>query len=363
MPQMCPTCSHDNEEEALNCVSCHDLLRGLLGQNRMLNNRYQVKRVLGCGAMGAVYLAEDTRMNDRLVAIKENLQTAPQAETQFQHEVKLMIGLRHPNLPSVSDQFTGTTSRQYLVMDYIEGENLQKVVSQRGPLPEREVVALTKQLLDALAYLHQHSIIHRDIKPANIKLTPNGQAVLVDFGISKVHTPGNRTHSWGRGIGSPGFAALEQYGRGTNNRSDLYSLGAVMYYMLTGQVPPEAPDLAVGTPLLPPRQIRPHLSPQIERVVLKAMALNLGQRYISADQIHQELVSPPASQPYTRTTARLPPPFTCSACGRLNDTHEIYCQGCGNQLYGRRPCGYCRYSIPANAAFCTNCGRKVFGND
>jgi hypothetical protein len=293
MPQMCPNCSRDNPDYTQTCAHCGELLRGLLGRNTILEGRYRVTRVLGCGGMGAVYLADDNRIQGRRVAVKENLSTTPQAQAQFQAEVSLMVGLSHPGLPDVSDQFIGPGGRQYIVMDYVEGETLEDIVDRRGSLPEAEVIALADQLLDVLEHLHSHSVIHRDVKPANVKITPSGKPVLVDFGIAKLHAPGLRTQTWGRGFGSPGFAPPEQYGAGTDARSDLYSLGAVMYFLLTGQVPPEAPELAAGTRLTPPRQLRSDLSSHVQSVIFKAMALNTAQRYQSAAEMRQALLGPP----------------------------------------------------------------------
>ncbi|MFB0535137.1 MAG: protein kinase [Anaerolineae bacterium] len=302
MPQMCPNCSCDNPDYAPTCAYCGEPLCGLLGCNTILEGRYQVTRVLGCGGMGAVYLADDTRIQGRRVAVKENLNTTSQAQSQFQYEVSLMVRLNHPGLPDVSDQFMGPGGRQYMVMDYVEGETLEDAVGRRGPLPEAEVIALAEQLLDVLEHLHSHSVVHRDVKPANVKITPSGKPVLVDFGIAKLHAPGLRTQTWGRGFGSPGFAPLEQYGTGTDARSDLYSLGAVMYFLLTGQVPAEAPELAAGTRLTPPRQLRSDLSSHVQSVIFKAMALNTAQRYQSAAEMRQALLGPP------RPTMGAPPP-------------------------------------------------------
>jgi serine/threonine-protein kinase len=125
--------------------------------------------------MGAVYLADDVRIPGRQVAVKENLNITYQAQSQFQHEVGLMVGLDHPGLPKVSDRFAGPGGRQYLVMDYIEGETLEDVMARRGRLPEADVVALAEQLLETLEYLHSRSVVHRDVKPANVKLRPDGR--------------------------------------------------------------------------------------------------------------------------------------------------------------------------------------------
>ena len=289
MAQMCPSCSRDNYDLAQACTYCRQPLRGLLGQNAVLEGRYQIERVLGCGGMGAVYLAYDLRIQGRQVAVKENLDTTPLARSQFDAEVKVMAALRHPNLPAISDHFTEPNGRQYLVMDYIAGNTLEDVVDQRGALPEIEVVGLASQLLEVLDYLHNNGVVHRDIKPANIKRAPDGRLYLVDFGIAKRQATGFVTQSWAKGIGSPGFAPLEQYQGGTDRRSDIYSLGAVLYFMLTGQVPPEAPALVSGALLRPPSQMRSGVAGDTDRLVLRAMAAQPAHRFQSVAEMRQAL--------------------------------------------------------------------------
>lgn len=297
MPQMCPECSRDNYDVAQTCGYCRQPLRGLLGQNTLLTGRYQIARVLGCGGMGAVYLAYDQRIPGRQVAVKENLDTTPLAHSQFDAEVKVMAALHHPNLPAISDHFTGPTGRQYLVMDYIAGDTLEDVVAQRGSLPEAEAVALTRQLLDVLDYLHSNRVVHRDIKPSNIKRAPDGRLYLVDFGISKRQMTGVVTQSWAKGVGSPGFAPLEQYQGGTDGRSDIYSLGAVIYFLLTGQVPPDAPDLASGALLRPPSQVKPGVSGDTDRLVLRAMATQPMHRFQTAAEMRQAMTVKQTARP------------------------------------------------------------------
>lgn len=305
LAQLCPSCSRDNLDGAFACAFCSEPLRGLLGSNTLLAGRYRVTRVLGCGGMGAVYLAEDARISGRQVAIKENLD--PAALAQFQAEVGVMTGLSHAGLPAINDQFMGPNGRQYLVMDFIAGDNLEDLVNHGGPLPEAEASVLARGLLDVLEYLHTKGIIHRDIKPANIKLTPAGKPVLVDFGIAKQWAHG-KTQTWARGYGSPGFAPPEQYGGGTDQRSDLYSLGAVLYFLVTAQVPPESTKLAAGAPLTPPRQIRPGLSQDMQRVIFKAMAPNAAQRYQSAAEMRRSLLpAPPAASAPTLPAGQTPP--------------------------------------------------------
>ena len=217
-----------------------------LTAGQILNGRYRVIRLLGTGGMGAVYYARDPVLN-RDVAIKQ-LQadpitgqlTAGRIRAQFQREAQILASLHHPNLPRVTD-FFDEDNRQYLVMDYIEGQTLQELVQMnpRG-LPEAEVLDLADQLLSALEYIHGHHLIHRDIKPANIRRTPDGRIFLVDFGLAKPYDPNDpRTTAMIHGLGTPEYSPPEQYDPAshTDERSDLYSLGATLYHLLTGQAP------------------------------------------------------------------------------------------------------------------------------
>jgi len=269
-------------------------LLNLLGQGTVLANRYRVTQVLGCGGMGAVYLAHDQNIPNQLVAVKENLSNSAQAQQQFQSEVQVMRRLRHTGLPRVTDQFMGPRNRQYMVMDYIAGETMEEAVQRRHPLPIAEIVDIGLQLTEVLRYLHSCQVIHRDIKPPNIRLTPEGQAVLVDFGISKLHVPGQRTQVWGKGMGTDGYAPLEQYTMssniGTDARTDLYSLGAVLYFALTNQTPPSALELERGVkPLTPPMRLRADVPQPLQRVIFTAMALPKDRRYQTADAMRQAL--------------------------------------------------------------------------
>lgn len=228
----------------------------MLTPGLLLQNRYQIIRLLGQGGMGAVYQANDLRLQ-RVVAVKENNGGDAQ---QFQQEAILLANLSHSNLPRVIDHFAESTGAQYLVMDYIEGEDLDTMLTRQGALPETQVLAWLDQILDAVAYLHNHGVIHRDIKPANIKITPSGQAVLVDFGIAKVFQSGRATFSGARAV-TPGFASPEQYRGGTDQRSDIYSLGATLYALVTGQTPPDALTLAGRSAMLmPPRSLNSAMS-------------------------------------------------------------------------------------------------------
>jgi eukaryotic-like serine/threonine-protein kinase len=252
----------------------------MLTLGSILNNRYRIVTLLGQGGFGAVYKAWDLDM-DAPVALKENLDVSPEAQKQFAREAKILFSLRHPSLPRVSHHFILPGQGQYLVMDYVDGENLEVMVRRLGALPEIQALAWAGQVLDALEYLHRQNppVIHRDVKPQNILITPAGQAVLVDFGTSKLYDPSQATTQGARAV-TPGFSPLEQYGKGgTDARSDLYSLGATLYFMLTGTAPEESIERVKGTPLVPPRQLNQVINPRLEEIVLKSLAVLQVERF------------------------------------------------------------------------------------
>ncbi|HFD39008.1 MAG TPA: serine/threonine protein kinase [Anaerolineae bacterium] len=278
-------------------------MHNTLLSDTILQNRYRVLRRLGQGGMGAVYLAYDLRL-DKQVAIKETLDVSPQAQQQFGREARFLARLQHPHLPRVTDSFA-QTGRYYLVMDYVPGHDLEAWVQQHGPASPAQALTWADQVLDALDYLHRQSppIIHRDVKPANVKITPDGQALLVDFGIAKEFRPGQYTLTGARAY-SPGYAPLEQYAaRGqTDARTDVYGLGATLYFLLTGVTPVDALERAAGEDLPPPRRANPRsqISPAVEAVVLKALALQKQDRWQSAAEMRRALrqaAAAPAPRP------------------------------------------------------------------
>ncbi|HEY42962.1 MAG TPA: protein kinase [Anaerolineae bacterium] len=246
----------------------------------LLNERYRIKGVLGQGGFGAVYLATDEHL-EFPCAVKENLNISPASERQFKREATLLATLRHPNLPRVMHHFV-LSGHQYLVMDFVEGEDLDHRLEQEGVLSEEDVVRWTDQIGDALVYLHDRDppVIHRDIKPANIRITPNGDAILVDFGIAKAAAAEQTTSRGARGV-TPGFAPPEQYGLGhTDPRADVYALGATLYCLLTGEVPPDSVERLVGREILKtPKKLRPELSTNVVQAIVKAMECRRENRF------------------------------------------------------------------------------------
>ncbi len=267
----------------------------LLAPSSVIAGRYQILRLLGQGGMSRVYLATDLRLNVQ-VALKENLQTAPEAREQFIREAQILARLSHPSLPRVSDHLEDAiTERQYLVMDYIEGQDLNVMVKRLGHLPEATAVSWIQQVLDALEYLHSQNppVIHRDIKPSNIKITPAGKAVLVDFGLAKTYEIDGQTMTGARSV-TPGYAPPEQYGQRTDTRSDIYALGATLYTLLTGRVPPESTLRTSNImPLIPPHQVTPDISPAIESAILCAMDVDTQRRWQSATAFKAALAASP----------------------------------------------------------------------
>jgi serine/threonine-protein kinase len=271
--------------------------------------------------MGAVYKADDLRLRGRVCAVKEVLPelisqagVGEQAHEQFYREASTLARLDHPNLPKVSD-FFDHDGREYLVMDFVPGADLRQMVEESRRrdvfLPEDVVLGWAIQLCDALQYLHTQDppILHRDIKPANIKLTPRGLVKLVDFGLVKLLQPDeSRTVTVVQGRGTVAYTPLEQYGGDTGHtdaRSDVFSLGATLYHLLTGQPPADAKQrfLRPGS-LIPPRDTNPRISPQTERALLAAMAQHPDDRPESALAFGELLRSPEAP---VRAIPVLPP--------------------------------------------------------
>ncbi|MBN2549337.1 MAG: SUMF1/EgtB/PvdO family nonheme iron enzyme [Anaerolineales bacterium] len=280
-----------------------------LTTGQVIHQRYRIEKLLGLGGFGAVYKAWDMHLKIPC-AVKENLEASPEAARQFEREATMLAGLRHPNLPKVSDHFILPGRGQYLAMEYIEGQDLQEILEQAGgALPERQVLDWAGQILEALAYLHQQKppVIHRDIKPANIHITPQGQAILVDFGLAKFFDPGSKTTRGARAV-TPGYSPVEQYGKGsTDERSDVYSLGATLYTLLTGQEPVESVQRVVRDPLLPARQLNPGLSQNVADLLEKALQIDPEKRFQSAGDMHHVqqacLANPPAALPGPVTPA------------------------------------------------------------
>ncbi len=270
----------------------------LLEPQTILQKRYKIIAPIGQGGMGAVYRAGQWVLSGRICAIKEiqldesgDERLQEQLRRQFRQEAEVLARMAHPNLPKVSDYFS-TGSNEYLVMDFVPGHDLRDMIEiaskEGGTVELSKALDWIDQLCNALIYLHEQEppILHRDVKPSNIKVTPSGLIKLVDFGLVKLQTGDDaRTITIVQGRGTAAYTPLEQYGGDdahTDVRSDVYALGATVYHLLTGQMPPTARERFLNPEALtPPRALNPQISPGMEAALLQAMALHPKERMAS----------------------------------------------------------------------------------
>jgi serine/threonine protein kinase/lipoprotein NlpI len=296
--QFCDNCGAGNPPTARFCQYCASPLpfrhiTGTLPEQTQLSGRYQLETRIGQGGMGAVYKAVDARFNNRPIAIKEMSRAGlspasiAEAEAAFEHEAQLLAELLHPNLPRIYDHFT-EEERSYLVMDFIEGKTLEDYLESSGgkPLPIDQVLTWATQLCDVLSYLHNHQppIIFRDLKPSNVMVSEaSGHIYLIDFGIARVFKPGQSHDTVA--LGSPGFAAPEQYGKAQSTpRSDIYSLGSLLHNLLTGVDPSEQPFF-----FKPARQLNPLVPQILEELLQRMLEMDADKRPASAQEVMQVL--------------------------------------------------------------------------
>jgi F-box protein 11 len=322
----CDSCGAANRVQARFCIACgaslqgisslqsspvHATLTGRLNLHTLLRQRYRVLNLLGQGGMGAVYKAEDLLFSGDLRAVKEMSQSGlssyelQNATEAFQHEAHLLAQLHHESLPHIYDHFN-EDGRWYLVMDYLAGETLEAHLRRLpgNACQPQEALNIGIQLCDALSYLHTHQppVIFRDLKPANIILTPDDKIHLIDFGIARLFKPGQATDTMA--LGSPGYAAPEQYGRAqTSASSDIYSLGATLHEMLTGYDPCSSPFQ------FPPLNLTSLPGgDELNTLVLQMVEIKQDKRPASALEVKQRLqkiaqrLAPPV-QPQTLSVA------------------------------------------------------------
>jgi serine/threonine protein kinase len=279
-----------------------------LAQDTLLNNRYRIQYKLGQGGMGAVYLARDIAL-DHDVAVKANLSPAAESTNQFLREARLLAALRHPNLPRVTDYFI-LDGVQFLVMDYVPGRDLDSLLKEQGRQPLERVLAWAGQIGSALTYMHRQTppVIHRDIKPGNIRLSAEGQAILVDFGIAKALPSDQVTETAVHGY-TPGFAPPEQYGgMRTSAQSDQYALAATLYTLLAGQKPADAIQRALDQAVLTPlATYAPEVPPAVQAAIERALSVRPEMRFPSVDDFIRGL-SAPAAEPIGMPPGSMYPP-------------------------------------------------------
>ncbi|HCF86404.1 MAG TPA: hypothetical protein DEV72_14535, partial [Ktedonobacter sp.] len=314
----CPYCNTENRDGVRFCNNCGKPLpldpaaassapkpavaasnakvtsRSLTPGSRVQGGRYVIKKILGQGGMGAALLATDIRLDSKPVVIKElisdNTDPAQLQEDvrNFKREVATLAHLDHPLIPNVTDHFQ-EGSRYFMVQEYVEGENLEERMDRvNQPMKEREALGYASQVLDILEYLSQETppIVHRDIKPANIIIgTKDKRAHLVDFGIARADVTRNAQRKQTSALGTPGYAPPEQYQGNADPRSDLYALAATMHHLLTNRDPRNHPPFTYP----PARALNPQLSPEIEKILSRALINDINQRYQSAAAMKKDI--------------------------------------------------------------------------
>ncbi|HLW00809.1 MAG TPA: serine/threonine-protein kinase [Ktedonobacterales bacterium] len=331
-----------------------------LPNGAILDNRYRILELLGEGGMGSVYKAENQRMPGPLWAIKELLIEAfadprelREAVDRFEKESTLMGQLTilpHPRLPRVIDRFT-ENGRYYFVMEFVPGKSLDRMLDEaKAPLPERQVVEWAIQVCEALSFIHSQTppVILRDLKPGNIMITPQGEVKLIDFGIARIWKPGQKSNT--ENLGTMTYASPEHLGQTgqTDARSDIYSLGATMFHLLTNEEP-----TPLDTPLPGSMHGRnPAISQRVEEVVIKAMQLDPNRRFQSASAMQtalQSCLSAPvaanhhqASVNHAPAAPAAPSPGStlvvpvdakiCPFCGYMNRSTAKFCKVDGKPL-------------------------------
>ena len=277
---------------------------------KVLGNRFQILEQLGGGGMAIIYKGRDTLLN-RFVTVK---MLRPQFTgdedfvRRFRREAQAIASLSHPNIVNIYD-VGSQDEMHYLVMEYVEGDNLKNLIRSKGALPLEEAVRLARQVLDALSHAHENNIVHRDVKPHNILITTGGKAKLTDFGIARGATAATVTQS-DTIVGSVHYLSPEQArGEAAGPSSDIYSLGVVLYEMVTGVLPFQG-DSPIGVALkhiqetpAPPSSVKPSIPTEMERVILRAMAKNPEERYKTAGQMEMALVG--ADYPVDKDATRI----------------------------------------------------------
>ena len=262
---------------------------------QVFDDRYEIQALIGEGGMSIVYRANDLRLN-RSVAVKvmrEEMAADEEFRRTFCAEAHAVAMLSNPNIVAVYD-VSHSDEIEYIVMELVDGITLRQYMDRRGALQWREVLHFTRQIARALAHAHERGIIHRDIKPQNIMMLRDGTVKVEDFGIAALENEVQEND--GQAIGSIHYIAPEQArGELPDARSDIYSLGIVMYEMLTAQKPYEGDTITeiavkhINADAVPPHELVPDVPPELERITLKAMCADIDERYQSANELLEDL--------------------------------------------------------------------------
>jgi serine/threonine-protein kinase len=275
----------------------------------LFDGRYRIQRKLGAGGMADVYLAEDQELGRRVAIKILNGRHAndDQFIERFRREAKNAAALNHPNIVSIYDR-SEAEDTYYIAMEFLDGRTLKELVVSRGAAPINVAIEYARQILSALRFAHRHGIVHRDIKPHNVLVDAEGRVKVTDFGIARAGT--SQMTETGSIVGTAQYLSPEQARGGeVDPRSDLYSLGVVLYELLTGKTPfdGETPvEIAMkhlSNAPKPPSKLRPDVTPELDKVVLRALAKNPDDRYQSADEMEADLERVARGAPVSAATA------------------------------------------------------------
>ena len=318
----------------------------------VLNGRYELVRRIGGGGMGAVYLAKDRNLGDAPRAVKEMVESHldplqhEKAIGDFKRESLLLTSLEHPSIPTIYDYFyDDAASRFYLVMKYISGGDLASRLrsAMHGRLDEKTVTDWGMQVADVLEYLHSRPkpIIYRDLKPANLMIDGNtGRVMLIDFGIARWVTQQEKGVT---AVGTMGYAPPELFSGRVQPASDVYSLGATMFHLLTGADPQDNPLLIFDFSKNPrPRQIAPSLSTEMEQILMRAVEYKPDDRFRTAGEMRNELAIHLEKLMSGRVSYGMPGPQTGAETVQVQTVY----------------CGFCGGRIAADDVFCAHCGAR-----
>ncbi|KJS81464.1 MAG: hypothetical protein JM58_16880 [Peptococcaceae bacterium BICA1-8] len=263
---------------------------------KKIGNRYEILALIGGGGMSLVYQAKDIYLN-RIVAVKilrEYFTSDNEFVRRFRREAQAVASLSHPNIVNIYDVGQDGDTH-YLVMEYIKGKTLKEIIIEQAPISLNETIDIVKQICDALEHAHENSIVHRDIKPHNIIITRGGRVKVTDFGIARAVSTATVTHTRGI-IGSVHYFSPEQAkGEVTGEKSDIYSLGIVLYEMVTGKLPFEGESpisvalMHIQSEPVPPSRHNPNLTDNIEKIILKAIKKNPDERYETVAKLRLDL--------------------------------------------------------------------------
>jgi len=323
-----------------------------LAANTVLNGRYEIVRRIGGGGMGAVYLAKDRNLGDAPRAVKEMVESHldpaqhEKAIGDFKRESLLLTSLEHPCIPTIYDYFYDEPSgRFYLVMKYISGGDLASRMRAAvgGRLDEKTVTDWGMQVADVLDYLHSRPkpIIYRDLKPANLMIDGNtGRVMLIDFGIARWVSQQEKGVT---AVGTMGYAPPELFSGRVQPASDVYSLGATMFHLLTGADPQDNPLLIFDFAKNPrPRQIAPSLSTEMEQILMKTVEYRPEDRFRTAGELRNELAIHLEKLMSGRVSYGMPAPLLGSETVQVQTVY----------------CGFCGGRIAADDVFCAHCGAR-----